>query len=124
MYKCGESMLQEAASGGQMSKLQKELEQLRTDAGQMKVHLQAATQNQMNAQVPRSCLTVSMPAMRLAMLRDFLPGVLCCFAVVWHLDLLQHSCTIADFMTLCEPNACGGGFLRECFACRKQILSV
>ncbi len=29
-----------------------------------------------------------------------------------HLDLLQHCCTIADFMTLCEPNACGG-FLRE-----------
>jgi len=25
-----------------------------------------------------------------------------------HLDLLQHCCTIADFMTLCEPNACGG----------------
>jgi len=24
------------------------------------------------------------------------------------LDLLQHCCTIADFMTLCEPNACGG----------------
>ena len=40
-----------------------------------------------------------------------------------HLDLLQHCCTIADFMTLCEPNACGG-FLRELFACRKQILSV
>jgi len=29
-----------------------------------------------------------------------------------HLDLLQHCCTIADFMTLCEPNACGN-FLRE-----------
>jgi len=40
-----------------------------------------------------------------------------------HLDLLQHCCTIADFIILCEPNACGG-FLRECFACRKQILSV
>ena len=40
-----------------------------------------------------------------------------------HLDLLQHCCTIADFMILCEPNACGG-FLRERFACRKQILSV
>ena len=38
-----------------------------------------------------------------------------------HSDL--HCCTIADFMTLCEPNACGGLF-RECFACRKQILSV
>ena len=37
-----------------------------------------------------------------------------------HLDLLQHCCTIADFMSLCEPNA-SGGFLRECFACRKQI---
>ena len=40
-----------------------------------------------------------------------------------HLGLLQHCCTIADFMTLCEPNACGD-FLRECFACRKQILFV
>ena len=40
-----------------------------------------------------------------------------------HSELLQHCCTIADFVTLCEPNACGG-FLRECFACRKQILSV
>ena len=77
-------MLQEAASGGQMSKLQKELEQLRTDAGQMKVHLQAATQSQMDAQVPRSCLTVvSMPAMRLTMLRSFLPCDLCCFAMVY-----------------------------------------
>ena len=76
-------MLQEAASGEQMSKLQKELEQLRTDAGQMEVHLQAAKQSQMDAQVPRLCLdVVSMPAMRLAMLRDFLPRVLCCFAVV------------------------------------------
>ena len=40
-----------------------------------------------------------------------------------NLDLLQHCCTIADFMTLCEPNTCGG-FPRECFAFRKQILSV
>ncbi len=39
-----------------------------------------------------------------------------------HLDLLQHCCTIADFTFWCEPkrNACGD-FLRECFACRKQI---
>jgi len=40
-----------------------------------------------------------------------------------HLDLLQHCCAIADFMSLCEPNACGD-FLRKCFACRKQILTV
>ena len=40
-----------------------------------------------------------------------------------HAGLLQHCCTIADFMLLCEPNACGG-FLRELFAYRKQILSV
>ena len=40
-----------------------------------------------------------------------------------HLNLLQHCCTIAAFLTSCEPNGCGG-FLRECFACRKQILSV
>ncbi len=38
-----------------------------------------------------------------------------------HLDLLQHCCGIADFMSLCEPNACGGGFIRECFGCRKQV---
>ena len=42
-------------------------------------------------------------------------------AVSQHLDLLQHCCTFADFMTLW--NACGG-FLRECLACKKQILSV
>jgi len=30
-------------------------------------------------------------------------------------------CTIADFMTLCEPNACGG-FLRECFVGSKSCL--
>ena len=40
-----------------------------------------------------------------------------------HVDLLQHYCAIAGFMTSCEPNACGA-FLRERFACRKQILSV
>ena len=33
------------------------------------------------------------------------------------------SCITADFMTLCEPDTCGG-FLRECFVCRKQTLSV
>ena len=40
-----------------------------------------------------------------------------------HLDLLQHCCTVKDFMTLCELNTCGG-FRRECVAFRKQILSV
>ncbi len=40
-----------------------------------------------------------------------------------HMDLLQHCCTIAEFLSLCEPNACGD-FLRECFACRKQRLTV
>ena len=40
-----------------------------------------------------------------------------------HVDLLLHCCTIADFMILCEPNACGG-LLKECFACRKQFCSV
>ncbi len=29
-----------------------------------------------------------------------------------HLDLLQHCCTIADFMSLCEPSACGENALR------------
>ena len=40
--------------------------------------------------------------------------------LVQHLNLLQHCCTIADFISLCEPNACGG-FLRACFACRERI---
>ena len=31
--------------------------------------------------------------------------------------------TVAAFMSFCEPNACGG-FLGECFACTKEILSV
>ena len=40
-----------------------------------------------------------------------------------HVDPFRHCCTIADFMSLCEANACGG-FLRDCFASRKEILSV
>ena len=40
-----------------------------------------------------------------------------------HVDLFQHCCTVADFMPLCESNACGG-FLRDYFASRKEILSV
>ncbi len=41
---------------------------------------------------------------------------------IW--DLLQHCATIADFMSLCEPNAYGG-FLRECFVGSKlNFLSV
>ena len=42
---------------------------------------------------------------------------------VMHVDLYRHCCTVADFMSLCKPNACGG-FLRDCFASRKEILSV
>ena len=40
-----------------------------------------------------------------------------------HLDLLQHCFATADGVTLCKPDTCGG-FLMECFACKKQILSV
>ena len=47
-------MLQEAASGEQMTALQKELEQLRTYAEQMKVDLEAAQQRQIDTQV-RKC---------------------------------------------------------------------
>ena len=39
------------------------------------------------------------------------------------MDLFQHGCTVADFISLCEPNACGC-FLRDCFAHRKEILSM
>ena len=42
---------------------------------------------------------------------------------VKHVNLLQYCCTVADFLSLCESNACGG-FLRDCFACRKEVLSV
>jgi len=41
----------------------------------------------------------------------------------------SHACAARDrettngTLSLCEPNACGG-FLGECFACRKQILTV
>ncbi len=45
-------MLQEAASGEQMSTLQKELEQLHASVGHMKLHLEAAQQSQIDAQVP------------------------------------------------------------------------
>ena len=42
---------------------------------------------------------------------------------VMHMNLFQYFCTVADFLSSCEPNACGG-HLRDCFACRKEILSV
>ena len=78
---CDMPMLQEAASGEQMSKLQKDLEQLRTNFGQTKVHLQAAQQSQRDAQVPPSCLdAVSI----LGAVAQFPVHsiVLCCFAIV------------------------------------------
>ena len=34
---------------------------------------------------------------------------------VKHVNLLQYCCAVADFSSLCEPDACGG-FLRDCFA--------
>lgn len=52
-YEPAKSMLQEAASGEQMTALQKELEQLRTYAEQMKVDLEAAQQRQIDTQVPK-----------------------------------------------------------------------
>ncbi len=45
-------MLQEAASAEHTAALQEELEQLHTSAGHMKVHLEAAQQSQLDAQVP------------------------------------------------------------------------
>ena len=42
------------------------------------------------------------------------PAYSCSHIRSQHWDLLQHCCTIADFMTVCELNTCGG-FLRECF---------
>ena len=38
-----------------------------------------------------------------------------------HVDLFQHGGTVADFICLCKPNACGG-FLRHCFVSRKETL--
>ena len=42
---------------------------------------------------------------------------------VKHVKLLHYCCTVADFLSLCEIDACGG-FLRDSFAYRKEILSV
>jgi len=39
-----------------------------------------------------------------------------------HASLFQQTRTVPDFITSCEPNVCGG-FLRECFSCRKCVLS-
>ena len=49
-------MLQEAASGEQMSILQKELQQLHASVEHMKEHLEAGQQSQTNAQVADPCL--------------------------------------------------------------------
>ena len=40
-----------------------------------------------------------------------------------HVGLFQHYCTVADFMSFYEPNACTG-FLTECFPRGKETLSV
>jgi len=40
-----------------------------------------------------------------------------------HWDRLQPGSTIADFVSLYEPNACGA-FLRECFACFKSKVKI
>ena len=37
-----------------------------------------------------------------------------------NLSRSQYCCTVADFLSLCEPNVCGG-YLRDCFASRKEI---
>ena len=85
-HDCGGPMLQEAASGEQMSTLQKELEQLHTSAGHMKGQIDAAQQSQIDAQVPDSCLAaIAMLAMRLALLR---------------------SCTLGISITLCHTASC------------------
>lgn len=39
-----------------------------------------------------------------------------------HTYLFQQAYTVPDFLARCESNVCGG-FLRECFLCRKCILS-
>ena len=75
-------MLQEAAPGEQVSTLQ-ESKQLRTNIAQMKARdLEAAQQSHIDTQVRPSCLAaISKLAMRLALLRSFLPIcslLLCC----------------------------------------------
>ena len=37
-------------------------------------------------------------------------------------DLFQQGCTVADFLSKNEPNACGG-FIRNCFSLRGRILN-
>ena len=36
--------------------------------------------------------------------------------------LFQQGCTVADFLSKNEPNACGG-FIRNCFSLRSRILN-
>ncbi len=75
----GEPMLQEAASAEKMPTLQKELEQLHTSTGQMKVDLEATQQSQIDTQVPHPCpAMLATPTMRLALL----PKSFGCFAVI------------------------------------------
>ena len=37
-------------------------------------------------------------------------------------NLLQQTCTVPGFTAQCEPNACSG-VSRECYSCRKCVLS-
>ena len=39
-----------------------------------------------------------------------------------HMHVFERVCTVPEFLAWCEPNACAG-FLRDCFECRKCILS-
>ena len=39
-----------------------------------------------------------------------------------HMHVFEQVCTVPEFLARCEPNACAG-FLRDCFDCRKCILS-
>ena len=92
-------MLQETASGEQISTLQKELEQLHASAAHMKPHLEAAQQSQTDAQVTDPCLAaVSMLSMRLQASSRF-PVALRFFA-----DRLSISFCFC--LSCCSSNAC------------------
>ena len=91
-FEPAKSMLQES-SGEQMSTFQKELEQLHTSTGQMKVDLQATQHSQIGTQAPDPCPAVlAMPLMRLALL----PNSLDRFAVICRRPVysLTHPCAM------------------------------
>jgi len=96
-YESAQLMLQEAASAEHTAALQKELEQLHTSAGHMKVHLEAAQQSQLDAQVP-GCFVDACNV--LSFHHDLLLFVDVCFALFCFVLFVDILCA-ALHLTVC-----------------------